>query len=123
MKAKKGLKYAGFGVLGVAAMIGFTFVVMWLWNWLVPEVFNGPVLTYWQTLGLLILSKIIFSGIGGGSGSKSSHRHKRKHNCDDEDYSHMSKSRWRQKYDAKMNGKVEEKDPKGEDEGEVIVTE
>jgi hypothetical protein len=123
MKAKKGLKYAGFGVLGVAAMIGFTFVVMWLWNWLVPEVFNGPVLTYWQTLGLLILSKIIFSGIGGGSGSKSSHRHKRKHYCDDEDYSHMPKSRWRQKYDAKMNGKVEEKEPEGTDDGEVIVTE
>jgi len=119
MKAKKGLKYAGFGVLGVAAMIGFTFVVMWLWNWLVPEVFNGPVLTYWQTLGLLILSKIIFSGIGGGKSNKSSHKHWRKHYCNDDSH----KGKWRQKYDAKMNGKVEEKDPEGEDEGEVIVTE
>jgi len=102
MKARKGLKYAGFGVLGVAAMIGFTFVVMWLWNWLVPEVFNGPVLTYWQTLGLLILSKIIFSGIGGGKGDKSMHY--RKHRCKD----NYPNSKWRQKYDAKMNGKVEE---------------
>lgn len=118
MKAKKGLKYAGFGVLGVAAMIGFTFVVMWLWNWLVPEVFNGPDLTYWQTLGLLILSKIIFSGIGGGRKSEKS-SHMRNHRCEDD----FPKSRWRKKYDAKMNGKVEEKDADGADEGEVIVTE
>ncbi len=51
MRARTGFKYAGFGVLGVAAVFGFTFVVMWLWNWLVPEMFNGPVLGYWQTLG------------------------------------------------------------------------
>jgi len=101
MEARRGLKYAGFGVLGVAGMILFTFVVMWLWNWLVPELFNGPVLGYWQTLGLLVLSKILFSGIGGGSGSKKS-RHK--HKCYDGDYSHIPKSRWRKKYEAKMNG-------------------
>ena len=119
MKAKKGLKYAGFGVLGVAAMIVFTFVVMWLWNWLVPEVFNGPILSYWQTLGLLVLTKILFSGMGGGSGSKSSP----KRYCNDENYSHMPKSRWRKKYEAKMNGKVEDAPKEGTDEGEVIVPE
>ena len=112
MKAKKGFKYAGFGVLGIAGLILFTFVVMWLWNWLVPELFNGPVLGYWQTLGLLILSKILFSGIGGGS-SKSSHS--RKYRCEDD----FPKSRWRQKYEAKMNGKVEE----AGDVDEVTVTE
>ena len=117
MKTKNCFKYAGFGLLGIAGLILFTFVVMWLWNWLVPEVFNGPVLTYWQTLGLLILSKIIFSGIGGGKGDKSSHM--RKYRCED-DY---PKSKWRKKYDAKMNGKVEQKDSEGADEGEVIVTE
>ena len=114
MKTKTGFKYAGWGVLGVAGMILFTFVVMWLWNWLVPELFNGPVLSYWQTLGLFILSKILFSGVGGGSGSKSSHS--RKHRCED-DY---PKSRWRQKYEAKMNGKVEKE---SSDEGEVIIPE
>jgi hypothetical protein len=112
MKAKTGFKYAGWGVLGIAGAILFTFVVMWLWNWLVPELFNGPVLTYWQTLGLFILSKILFSGIGGGSKSS----HSRKHRCED-DY---PKSRWRQKYEAKMNGKVEKESG---DEGEVIIPE
>ena len=116
MKAKTGFKYAGFGVLGVAAIFGFTFVVMWLWNSLVPDLFNGPVLGYWQTLGLLVLSKILFSGIGGGSGRRSSH--KRKYYCGDENYSDIPKSRWRQKYEARMNGKVEPHD--GETEGEEI---
>jgi len=117
MKARTGFKYAGFGVLGVAAMFGFTYVVMLLWNWLVPELFNGPVVGYWQTLGLLVLSKIIFSGIGGGKGDKS--HHSRKYSCGDD----FPKSRWRKKYDAKMNGKVEEKDAEGAEDGEVIVSE
>ena len=114
MKARTGFKYAGFGVLGVAAVFAFTFAVMWLWNWLVPEVFNGPILSYWQTLGLLVLTKIIFSGMGGGS-SKSSHKHKHKRYCNDD----FPRSKWRKKYEAKMNGKVEEKEPEGTDEGEV----
>ena len=117
MKAKTGFKYAGFGVLGVAAVFAFTFAVMWLWNWLVPEVFNGPILSYWQTLGLLVLSKILFSGMGGGKGEKSSHS--RKHRCDDD----FPKSKWRKKYEAKMNGKVEDAPKEGTDEGEVIVPE
>ena len=118
MKARTGFKYAGFGVLGVAAVFGFTFVVMWLWNALIPELFNGPELAYWQTLGLLVLSKILFSGIGGG-GDKSGHSRK----CRDED--DFPKSKWRQKYEAKMNGKVEEVKDSGaqDDEADVIVTE
>ena len=105
MKAKTGFKYAGFGVLGVAAVFGFTYVVMLLWNALVPELFNGPIMSYWQTMGLLVLSKIIFSGIGGSKGDKASHA--RSHRCEDD----FPKSRWRQKYEAKMNGKVEKEDP------------
>ena len=118
MRTRSGFKYAGFGVLGIAAAFGFTYVVMLLWNALIPGLFNGPVLGYWQTLGLLILSKILFSGVGGGcSGHRSSHYRHYRHNDD------FPKSRWRQKYDAKMNGKVEEKDQKGSEEGDTIVTE
>ena len=31
-----------------------------LWNWLVPGLFNGPVITFWQAVGLLVLSKVFF---------------------------------------------------------------
>lgn len=110
MKAKTGFKYAGFGVLGVVAIFGFTWVVMLLWNALIPDLFKGPELAYWQTMGLLVLSKILFSGMsGGGKGEKSSHISKQR--CK-EDY---PKSKWRQKYEAKMNGKVEEASTESEE--------
>lgn len=91
-------------MLGIAAVIGFTFVVMWLWNWLVPELFNGPVLGYWQTLGLLILTKILFSGMGHGG---SHHHPKRRYH----DYD-FPKSQWRQKFEARMKEKEEETEQK-----------
>jgi hypothetical protein len=35
-------------------------ITMWLWNWLMPELFDLKVITYWQALGLLILSSCFF---------------------------------------------------------------
>jgi len=114
MKTAKGLKYAGFGVLGVAAVFLFTYLVMLLWNALVPELFHGPHLTYWQTLGVFILAKILFSGMGGGHpGRRSSHVRKYR---DHEDY---PRSKWRQKYEAKMNGKAEASSSEGSVERET----
>lgn len=68
MIMKKGLKIALMIVLGFLAVGVFTYATMWLWNWLVPELFKGPVISYWQALGLLALSKILFSGLGGKGG-------------------------------------------------------
>lgn len=47
---------------GTGAFVLFTFVVMWLWNWLIPAIFSLGVITFWQAAGLLLLSKILFSG-------------------------------------------------------------
>ncbi len=105
MRTNKFFYYGKFVVLGIAGMILFTFVVMWLWNWLVPELFNGPVIVFWQTLGLLVLSKILFSGIGGGHSKHPGPKFDDK--CGDRD-------KWRKKFEDKMNGKVEEKDVEGE---------
>jgi hypothetical protein len=44
-------------VLGIAS-----FVMMSLWNWLVPALFGGPVLDYWKALGLLVLARLLFGG-------------------------------------------------------------
>jgi len=46
-----------FGVLAIALVGTLTMV---LWNWLVPELFHGPVVSFWQALGLLALTKILF---------------------------------------------------------------
>lgn len=35
------------------------FPIMWLWNWLVPSLFNGPEITFWQTAGLYLLINLL----------------------------------------------------------------
>lgn len=39
-------------------------VVMQLWNWLLPTLFGWPQVTFWQALGILALSRILFGGFG-----------------------------------------------------------
>jgi len=46
----------------------FGLITMSLWNCLIPALFHGPVVTYWQAVGLLILGKILFGGFGGRRG-------------------------------------------------------
>ncbi|MBT9393486.1 hypothetical protein KLP40_09965 [Hymenobacter sp. NST-14] len=41
------------------------YVTMRLWNWLLPDLFNLPLISIWQALGLLVLSRILFGGWGG----------------------------------------------------------
>ncbi len=64
---KKGVMIVKMMVFGLLAVTAFGFITMWLWNWLVPTLFNGPIIDFWQTLGLIVLSKILFSGFGGKS--------------------------------------------------------
>jgi len=42
-------------ILAIVVIAIVTYPIMWLWNALIPELFHGPVLTFWQTFGLLIL--------------------------------------------------------------------
>lgn len=100
--------------IGIALLALFTYVVMLLWNWLVPELFSGPVLTYWQTLGILVLSKILLSGLGHG------HRDRRSWRRRDYHWSHCHPgSDWRKRFEEKLNGKVSgnQNQREGEDGG------
>jgi hypothetical protein len=55
----KALKFFAFAVVGVF-LLGL--IVMLLWNAVVPDVFRGPVLGYWQAVGLLLLSHLLLRG-------------------------------------------------------------
>ena len=68
-------KLALIAPLAVAVMALFPFIVMYLWNWLAPAIFGAHTVTYWQALGLLILSRILVGGLGGGHGDD---KHKRR---------------------------------------------
>jgi uncharacterized protein YeaO (DUF488 family) len=36
---------------------------MLLWNWLMPAIFGLPLLSYWQSAGILVLARLLFGGI------------------------------------------------------------
>ena len=59
------IRFAIFAVLFVGV---FGFVVMSLWNWLMPALFGWRLISYWQALGILVLSKILFGGFLGRPG-------------------------------------------------------
>ncbi len=65
--AMKVLKVIGLTILGIGAAFLFGLVIMWLWNWLMPAIFSLPAINYWQGIGLLILSSILFGRLGGGT--------------------------------------------------------
>jgi hypothetical protein len=49
----------------------FAGITMWLWNWLMPVIFKLPAITFWQAVGLLILSHILFKGSHMGKSGRS----------------------------------------------------
>tara|TARA_R110002050_G_scaffold109796_1_gene221102 strand:- start:26568 stop:26975 length:408 start_codon:yes stop_codon:yes gene_type:complete len=62
--------FGGLGIIGLVILFGY--VIMWLWNWLMPELFGLTTINYWQAIGLFILFKILIGGCGGGKSGKSS---------------------------------------------------
>ena len=76
-------KMIGIGIMVVIAFIVFVFVggfvVQALWTWLVPRTFGLPMLDFWQALGLLALTRILFGNMsmGGGKGGRGWGRHRK----------------------------------------------
>ncbi|MHB8088761.1 MAG: hypothetical protein ACYDH2_11010 [Anaerolineaceae bacterium] len=64
----------GFGILGLAFIALCGWVVMLLWNWLMPDIFGLKQVNYWQAWGLFILSSLLFKGMGNGGHSPSSEK-------------------------------------------------
>ena len=59
-----------FGLLAVVGIGALGWLVMSLWNGLLPDIFAGVArIDYWQALGLLLLSRILFGGLRGGCAS------------------------------------------------------
>ena len=56
---------------GIALLI---WILMSLWNAILPEVLGVNTITYWQAAGIFIISKILFGGFKGGGG----HRRRKK---------------------------------------------
>ncbi|MDB5235114.1 MAG: hypothetical protein JWR44_2107 [Hymenobacter sp.] len=59
----RGLRFFLFAALFVTAAV---FLTQSLWNWLMPSLFRLPAISLGQTVGLLVLSRILFGGFRGG---------------------------------------------------------
>jgi hypothetical protein len=59
-------KIVGYFFLGLATVVVvailIAFPTMWLWNWLMPEIFGLPEIEVLQALGLNILGGFLFKG-------------------------------------------------------------
>ena len=66
------------GIVFVAAAIAaLSWLVMSLWNWIIPTLFtNAHTIDYLHALGLLILCRILFGGFHGRGGW---HKHRNMH--------------------------------------------
>ena len=64
--------------LGVIAFLSvISFIVMNLWNYLLPGILHVSAITFWQAMGIFILCKILFGfGKGGHRGGAPWVRHK-----------------------------------------------
>jgi hypothetical protein len=60
-----GLKIFAMIVLFTAAMGA---VVMWLWNWLAPDLFGWHPIGFGQAIGLLVLCRLLVGGFRGRAG-------------------------------------------------------
>ncbi len=63
--------------IGIAALVLLLgFVIMSLWNGILTDLFGWHTITFWQGIGLLILTRILF---GGFKSSYRGHIHDRMH--------------------------------------------
>ena len=49
----------------ISLLLGFP--VMWLWNWLMPTIFGLKTITFWQAVGLMFLSSLLFKSTSSSS--------------------------------------------------------
>lgn len=76
-------KYALLFIIFAPILIAlYTWVVMLLWNEIMPDLIGAAKLDFWHAMGLILLAKLIF-GFGGRSCRNKSHKkdwkHKLKH--------------------------------------------
>ena len=58
------IKGVGIGMVAIALFFLFVYAFQWIWNMTIPDVFGFKAINYWQSLGLLAVSRILFGGFG-----------------------------------------------------------
>lgn len=65
---EKFFSLVGVGVLALGLVIVMSLIPAWLvlvlWNWLMPAIFGLPTIAFWQAFGITILFGILFRSTG-----------------------------------------------------------
>ncbi len=67
-----------FAGVTIVALFAFLFgkLVQFLWNSTITDIFNLQEISYWQAVGILLLSRILVGGMGHCKNSHHDHWHK-----------------------------------------------
>ena len=85
-KHRCGARFLKIGLLILIAIAVLGYVVMLLWNAIVPDLIDSAhSIGYLQALGLLVLSRILFGGLRGHGCHRRLHRHYRWHHMSEEE--------------------------------------
>jgi hypothetical protein len=107
--------FVKFILFGALAFLVFTFATMYLWNSLIPSIFHGPTIVFWQAFGLLVLGRLLFGGFGRGhcGGRWRRHGHWRRHWQDKmESMTPEQREELRKKWRARCGGGYDEEQAK-----------
>ncbi len=81
----------------IAAIALFIWFFQWLWNMVLPDVLGVKIITYWQSLGILLISKILFGGLAN---AKEKFKNK----------NHIGEPSWKQKFETNFCASEEERE-------------
>jgi len=66
--SSKALHVIGWVIVGVLFALlfalGFGFLVQWIWNAIMPEIFGLGRVGFWQAVGIVVLAKLLFGRVG-----------------------------------------------------------
>lgn len=54
-------------IFAVVFALAFAILVKFIWNSVMPQLFNFKTITFWQAFGIIILAKLLFGGFGSRS--------------------------------------------------------
>ncbi len=113
---KKGLM---FFLLFIVAVLVFGAIVMVLWNTILPGVLGVKAITFVQALGILLLSKILFGGLGRRGGWQGGRHNQWRHNMK-EKWGNMTpeerekfKAEWKNRCGGRWNRQNQEQSTAG----------
>lgn len=95
MKGRHGSRFFWIVLFGTLILFGLSAIVMYLWNFALVPALDLGLINLWQAMAILVLSKILFTGIRPRHKSQHQPPWKRWHNLSEEDRSTF-KERWKE---------------------------